>query len=940
MTNPLTQLHRAIVDHFDLEELRTLCYDLGVNYDDLRGEALSGKARELILKMGRQGQLDELLSLLAQTRPHLPGEIVLADFDTLDELYAVLSSFEDTSLPAPPAPGASPFKGLQYFDQADAHLFFGREALTAKLVGQLRAQRFLAVVGASGSGKSSVVRAGLIPALQRGEPLADGTLPPDGSADWPIHVITPTAHPLKELAASLTRDAESVRATTTLMDDLARDPRSLDLVVSRLLKRDGRGNSLLLVVDQFEELFTACKDAVEHQAFVDNLLHAVAPGTEGATVLVIALRADFYAHCAQYDDLRGALEKCQAYIGPMNPDELRCAIEEPATQGGWEFEPGLVDLLLRDVGGEPGALPLLSHALLETWQRRQGRTLTLAGYHEAGGVHGAIAQTAETVYQHKLTPAQRPIARDIFLRLTELGEGTQDTRRRAALAELVPRPQDGPQVEAVLKTLADARLVTTSEEAAEVAHEALIREWPTLRRWLDENREGLRVHRHLTESAQGWRELNRDPGELYRGTRLAQALDWAESLGDKLNPLEREFLDASQAATEKAEREREATRQRELTQARDLAEEQKRRAEEQARFARRLGWLAATLAVVFLLAVGAAVIAGIQRREAQTNKKEAELKAQIALSRQLAAQAINQLNDDEWELAMLLAIEAGRVADTAEAFAIIRQAFAHPGRTLTVLSGLGSVLQAQWNADESRILTQSADRTVRVWDADTGEELVTLSGSGSVGQAQWNADGSRILTASRDGTARVWDADTGEELVTLFHTESVLQAQWNADESRILTQSADRTVRVWDADTGEELVILFHTGNVLQAQWNADESHILTASTDGTARVWDAATEEELVTLSHTESVLQAQWNADGSRILTASTDGTARVWDADTGEELVTLSGHRSWVNQAQWNADESHILTAGADGTARVWGADTGEELVTLSHTGDVSQ
>jgi hypothetical protein len=183
VTNPLTQLHRAIVDHFDLEELRTLCYDLGVNYDDLRGEALSGKARELILKMGRKRQLDELLSLLARTRPNLPREIVLADPDTLDELYAALPSFEDTSLPAPPAPGASPFEGLHHFDQADAHLFFGREALTAKLVGQLRAQRFLAVVGASGSGKSSVVRAGLIPALQRGELLSDGTPPPDGSAD-------------------------------------------------------------------------------------------------------------------------------------------------------------------------------------------------------------------------------------------------------------------------------------------------------------------------------------------------------------------------------------------------------------------------------------------------------------------------------------------------------------------------------------------------------------------------------------------------------------------------------------------------------------------------------------------------------------------------------------------------------------------------------------
>ncbi len=312
------------------------------------------------------------------------------------------------------------------------------------------------IVGASGSGKSSVVRAGLIPALKHGEPLADGTLPPEGSAHWPIHVIAPTVHPLEALAASLTHESESVTATATLMDDLARDPRSLHLFVRRRLGTQGNsgvlspasgggqaGNHLLLVVDQFEELFTLCRDEAERKAFVDNLLTAAAPSPVGAvptgegwgggerpTILVITLRADFYAHCAQYANLREAVAKHQEYIGPMSAEELRRAIEEPARRNGWEFERGLVDLLLREVGDEPGGLPLLSHALLETWQRRRGRTLTLAGYAESGGVRGAIAKTAESVYQ-RLTPEQQPIARSIFIRLTELGEGTQDTRRRA-----------------------------------------------------------------------------------------------------------------------------------------------------------------------------------------------------------------------------------------------------------------------------------------------------------------------------------------------------------------------------------------------------------------------------------------------------------------------------------------------------------------------------
>lgn len=271
---------------------------------------------------------------------------------------------------------------------------------------------------------------------------------------------------------------------------------------------DGR---LVLVVDQFEEVFTLCQNPQERRAFVDNLLTAAAPESGGLTRLVITLRADFYAHCAQFADLRGALEQWQTYIGPMSAEELRRAIEEPAQREGWEFEPGLVELLLREAGDDPGALPLLSHSLLETWHHRRGRMLTLQGYAAAGEMRGAIARTADDVYR-KLTPEQQMIARFIFLRLTELGEGAQDTRRRATLAELLSSSDAAATVLEVLKTLTDARLITTDnphlaagdrpaaagEETAEVAHEALIREWPLLRAWLDEDREGLRIQRRLT----------------------------------------------------------------------------------------------------------------------------------------------------------------------------------------------------------------------------------------------------------------------------------------------------------------------------------------------------------------------------------------------------------------------------------------------------------
>ena len=403
--------------------------------------------------------------------------------------------------------------------------------------------RVLAVIGASGSGKSSIVRAGLLPALR----------PTFGEA---VFLITPTARPLEALALALTRGAEGVGETAVLLDDLARDPRCLHLAAVRLAQMHALPH-VLLVVDQFEELFSLCRDETARQAFLDNLLYAAeAPG--GPTCLVMALRADFYAQCAPYEALRRALCRRQQYIGAMTADELRLAIDEPARGGGWTLEPGLVDLYLSEVGDAPGALPLLSHALLETWRRRRGRTMTLAGYQEAGGVSGAIAHTAETTYSH-LTPEQQAIARSIFLRLTELGEAVDGdeaperfTRRRVARGELAGGAAGDQGAQHVLALLADARLVTTSAESVEVAHEALIREWARLGDWLADNLEGLRLHRRLTEAAQEWARLDEDAGLLYRGALLAQTHEWAAAHPTDLNPQESAFLEAGRAAEEGA----------------------------------------------------------------------------------------------------------------------------------------------------------------------------------------------------------------------------------------------------------------------------------------------------------------------------------------------------------------------------------------------------
>lgn len=451
----------------------------------------------------------------------------------------------------PPAEGEPPYQGLQYFREEDAARFYGREQLTARLIGRLQRARFLAVIGASGSGKSSLVRAGMIPTLKRGERMADGSIPPPNSGAWAMRVITPTAYPLEALAGILAPESVSLEDLATLRKDLMADPQALAINAGRLLTREGRPH-MLLVIDQFEELFTQARGAEERQAFLDNLLAAVDPQDERPLTVVIILRADFYAQVAQYDRLRELVSQHQEFIGAMSRAELVDAIVGPLNKGNWKIQEGLVKVILDDVGYEPGALPLLSHALLETWKRRRGRTLTLSGYVEAGGVSGAVRETAEAVFRQRLTPEQQPVARMIFLRLAELGQDSQDTRRRASFSELITRASDEMTIQAVLNILTEARLVTVNtlepgaQKVVEVSHESLIREWPTLRQWLEEDRQGLILQRQFTEAAADWQRLGRDLGALYRGARLLQIQGWAESNPNELSLLEQEFLEASQ----------------------------------------------------------------------------------------------------------------------------------------------------------------------------------------------------------------------------------------------------------------------------------------------------------------------------------------------------------------------------------------------------------
>jgi len=897
----------------------------------------------------------------------------------------------------PPAPGEPPYKGLQFFGEADAGWFFGRDETTARLAEDVREQRVLAVVGASGSGKSSIIRAGLLPALRRAT-----------DARWEIAVITPTVHPLEALAVGLTRGSESVTAAATLTDDLSRDSRSLHLYIRRFLlpspaPLSGRGVGgevevrFLLVVDQFEELFTLCRHEAERRAFVDNLLYAV-EAEGGATTVVIALRADFYDHLAPYVALREAVAKHQEYIGPMSADELRLAIEEPARRGGWEFVPGLVDLMLHDVGAgagqqpEPGALPLLSHALLETWKRRRGNTMTMRGYNEAGGVRGAIARTAETVFYHELTPQQQPIARSIFLRLTELGEGTQDTRRRAAVSELVPAGPlgDAAQVEEVLVKLADARLITTGEGTVEVAHEALIREWPTLRQWLTADREGLRLHRHLTQAAQEWESLARDAGALYRGARLAQTAEWAEANPRELNALEQAFLVAAQELAQREEAEREAQRQRELLAAQQLAAAERQRAEEQARAAGRLRQRAVYLAVALVAAAGLLVAALWLARVANQNARTAEERTRLATSRELAAAAVNNLTVDP-ERSTLLALQAVAKAATLEATNALHQALPEL-RLLRTIQLAADVERVAFSPDGSLLATAHSDHLTVVWDSATGKRLFGVSSTDpvrdvafrphgqvlalggltqvlifdvanrrqlfalgtsappgtqeswasdpGVGRIAFHPDGTRLAVANLDGLPRVWDLSTRSEVLALTgHAGKATAIAYSADGTRLATGSSDQTVRIWDAASGEELrMIDGPTSASSRIAFSPDGTRLASLGTDGTLTVWDVASGQRVSSVAgQAIGFRDVAYTPDGKQLVTAGSDGTVRMWDAASGLQVRVWTGHKSSVREVAVSPDGQLLATCSDDGTAKVWDNGPARELLAWSgHAG----
>ncbi|MFB7332467.1 AAA family ATPase [Streptomyces adustus] len=864
--------------------------------------------------------------------------------------------------------GVCPYRGLAPYRPQDTRWFFGRERSTDSLVAQLRAAErsggLVMLVGASGAGKSSLLNAGLVPALRDRAP-GGAESATDGRAREVLQLV-PGADPLAELIRRIpglreivadarnaatpesgarnaatpepdarnaatpepgTRDAAAHESGAQRFAAAAREadtPRFARAVREAVTAWAHRGSAPaarpVVIVDQFEETFTLCSDETDRRIFV-RLLHAACtpadpttPAGPGApdggpdasppVLVVLGIRADFYEQCLGYPELSDALQHRHMVLGPLTTTELREAVTGPARAVGLELEPGLAELIVREVSADgprgahdAGVLPLLSHALLATWQRRKAGRLTLAGYRAAGGIQGAVAATAEQAWSD-LDPAARTAARLLLLRLVRLGEDTQATRRRGTRRQLAEESTDPGKTEESLEALVRARLVTLDSETVEITHEALLHAWPRLRDWIDEDRNDHLVRQQLEEDGRSWEGSGRDHSLLYRGSRLDQARTWAKTAGDTfLTRSAVEFLAAS------------------------------------VRLRRRTVWIGrsavSALIVLALLAVGSAVVAWQQRNDAVFEQVVAEADrvqyTDPSLSAQLDLVAHQLRPDDEGANNRLVSI--------------VNAPLATP-----LLGHTGAVYLTSFSPDGRLLATASYDRTVRLWDVSDPTRPKPL-GKPLTGPTSWvssavfSPDGRTLAAAGDDGMIRLWDlADParprplGEPVPG--HGGTIYLLAFAPDGRTLAAACEDRTVRLWNtADPGRPRAIgalRGATAAVRSVAFSPDGRTLAAGGDDDTVRLWNTADPRRPVPVGaaltgHTGTVHSLAFSPDGRTLADGSADDTVRLWNVTDPAAAVPLgaplAGHTGPVWSVAFSPDGTMLAAASADSTASLW-------------------
>ncbi|MCP4678211.1 MAG: TIR domain-containing protein [Deltaproteobacteria bacterium] len=802
--------------------------------------------------------------------------------------------------------GKYPYIGLRTFQPEHAQLFFGREAriewILEKLrcdFGTVRENRFLAVVGASGSGKSSLARAGLIPAIRQNR------LP--GSSAWPVVICRPGRHPLEELAKSLYKDPvirEAAHDVGDLIDRLSEESRRLHLTTSTALYNSPPTRRVAILVDQLEEVFTLCESEDRRQIFLDNLMYATSV-PEGRTVVILTMRADFYGKASGYPRLAAALSDYQDLVPAMTEEELRRAIEMPARLCGGEFEAGLVELLLQDTKGQAGSLPLLQYTLRELWKNRGGRRVTVATYKAMGKLEGALERNADTMFK-ELDEHERAMCRQIFLRLIRPDETGEYTKTRVSKVEL----GEGEYLESVLQKLLEIRLIAAAgskekpnEPLIELAHEALIYCWPRLGTWIEANREDLRLRYRLSRDASEWSK-NEDPGLLYRGARLAQVNEYSQMNDDALNPGESRFLETS-IQNEKLEKERELELLKQVAEAEKersrLARKRERDQAIASKRSRKLAWtgMAAGLgAIIFAVVVW-------QLSKDKDHLLEENRKTLVQLQRELDISSAyrmstlsNDVRRDYPQRSVLLAVEAvNAVRDAKRRIGVAEQALRD---SLAAISGIGFKSE-----DLKTIIVISQDHQwlVTLRDLWVPRKKVYL----------WN------LRGFREGVP------TAPHL--LHHQDDdVTYAAFSTDSQWLATGSVEGTIALWDLSESTEsnrhpksIYLEGHSGVVRNISFSPKNRWLVSTNRVGTARIWDL---DSIINGQATDSTVWSQsfvgdvisFSSD-DRWLGLATGTSAQLWDLTVigglDSESISMGGHKHTVDFLSFSGDGRWFAT-----------------------------
>lgn len=864
-----------------------------------------------------------------------------------------------------PPPDVHPYRGLGAFQEYDARFFFGRETYVRQAIERLRQTSLLAIVGASGSGKSSLVHAGVLPQLRQ-------------QAAWRTLVFRPGEHPLKNLArilVPLLYDDELLRIAkiNELAEQLLQRVSTVRDILDRIIEKQGGTESLLLFADQFEELYTLCRHEEERLCFLDNVVElAEAPATRSYRC-ILTMRADFLGKALTYRPFANVLQHAMLVLGPMNRQELKAAIEQPAETCGVDVEGGLTDRIIEGVLGTPGNLPLLEFALTELWEKQSQRMLTHAAYDDIGGVEHALTVYASHVYAG-LTPDEQQRARKIFTQLVRPGEGTEDTRRVATRAEI------GEHNWALVLNLADKRLIVTDsavnstenptqpttiiEETVEVIHEALITKWQHLREWIDADRKFRMWQEHLRSAMQQWHVSQRDDGALLRGVLLSGAEGWLDERAVDIPVEEQEFIKASLALRNREIEAQETQRRRELEQARQLQEEATRHAATQRKAAHRLKLLSVVVLVIAALAI-------VQWRQAEQQRRIAERSTIEALS--VSGKALFLASDELGALVTLIKasqlVQRRTVSEELQALTLANfqmllenvheknRLQASPAPILTIASSADGTLLASGNAEgeitlwqtqtgkaltafsahdgavstlssspDGRLLASgSFDKTIKLWRLPDGQAVQVLpEQSGFVYSVAFSPDGQQLAAGNHDQSITLWNVTTGTLTRTLQgHTNAVACLAFSPDGALLASGSDDHSIRLWQVNDGQMRMMLSgHEANVSSVTFSPDGKMLASGSGDRTVKLWNVNSGQVIATLQgHADFVTSVAFASDGLSVVSGSNDQTVKLWSVVNGTVVLTLTGHTEAVHAVAFTPDGTRVISASQDQTLRIW-------------------